>query len=298
MRTRFMPPWAAALLLLAACLIFLPGPAAADPLLITPSTDAAAMAGSLIGSGSGITLVPGSATYAGAASASGFFSGGAGILPFNTGIVLTTGDALNLPGPNTSSGMSPDFSIDNSAPGYTPLQALTGGLATFNASVLSFRFIPTAGVISFRFVFGSEEYNEWVGSEFNDVFGFFLNDTNIALVPGTSTPITVNTINPSSYSAYYTDNTAIPSPLNTRLDGLAGAGLALYATGPVNAGMENTITLAIADTSDAIWDAAVFLQGGSFVQEPPPAPAPASLLLLGTGLLGLGAGWGLKKRSK
>jgi len=53
---------------------------------------------------------------------------------------------------------------------------------TFNAATLTFKFIPTADTISFQYVFGSEEYSEFVGTPFNDTFAFLLNGHNIALI--------------------------------------------------------------------------------------------------------------------
>jgi len=257
--------------------------AQADPLAITTSTNAVDMVNALMCPG--ITVVPGSQSYVGASAASGFFSGGSGILAFDTGIVLTTGNATLLPGPNTKSHFETDFSVNNGAAGYAPLQAINGGISTWDASVLSFSFVPTAGVVSFRVIFGSEDYNDYEETPYNDVFAFYLNGTNIALLPGTSSHINASTVHHYRNETYYTDNPAPSSPLNTRLDGLAGNSTPLYATGPVNAGQTNTIVVAIADTADRSLDSAVFLQMGSFQ----PVPLPATVLLMASGLVGLAA---------
>ncbi len=222
------------------------------------------------------------------------FSGGAGILPFNDGVVLTTGRANQLPGPNTGSGLGDQdlFSGQGAQPGDAQLSAYVGA-PTFNVAVLEFSFVPTQDVISFQYIFGSEEYNEFVGSEFNDIFAFFLNGTNIALIPGTPTPIRINTVNAGAKSAYFTDNTLqAGAPLDTKLDGLVGVRLSLLASGRVNPGVQNAIRLAIADVSDASFDSAVFIRAGSFVNEPPSEiPEPSSWVLCAGALAGLLAWW-------
>ena len=258
----------------------------ASPLVFTASTDAAAMVTNILGPG---IMVVGTPAYASGATGMGSFTGGTGILGFDAGIVLSSGNIYSLPGPNISGSTSTSWDM----PGYGPLDVLSGG-TTHDAAVLSFSFIPTAGVVSFRFVFGSEEYNEYVGSAYNDAFGFFLNGTNIALIPGTGSPVTINSVNLGSNPTYYTNNTG--GLLNTELDGLVGVSRALYATGLVTAGEVNTIALAIADTSDHIYDSAVFIQGQSFIPEPPPVPLPGTMLLLGSGIIALaGLGWRSKK---
>ncbi len=237
-------------------------------------TDAEDLANALIGS-PGVTLVPGSASFTGLNAGSAFFSGGEDFLPFNEGIVLTTGSANQLPGPNTGSTIStPDlnsFQIVNGAitPGDQQLSQLVDA-PTFNAAVLEFKFIPTNDVVSFRYVFGSEEYNEFVGPVFNDIFAFFLNGSNIALIPGSQVEIRINSVNADSNSQFFTDNTLPAAPLNTKLDGLVGVSRALYATGPVNAGQVNTIRLAVTDVFDASRDSAVVIEADSFIDAPPP----------------------------
>jgi len=267
------------------------GSATASPLVIAPAT-AQQMVAALVAGSAGITIVAGSEVYTGDAVASGTFTGGSGILPFNTGVILTSGSAAGAIGPNNNGG----FTVDNSGGSDAQLSALSGQ-NTFDAAVLEFDFIPVAATVSFQYVFGSEEYNEFVGS-FNDVFAFFLNGTNIALVPGTNTPVSVNNVNCGVNPQYYTDNGgggAAPcgnAGLNTQYDGLAGANplFALFALGNVNPGVSNHIKLAIADAGDPVLDSGVFLAGGSFINQPPPVaavPEPTTLALLGAGLGGL-----------
>lgn len=268
--------------LMAAALAALPSIASAA-ITVQTTTNATTMIDNLVGSGSGIDIVEGSATYTGAEMASGTFSGanflGSG---FTSGVVLTSGDATDLDGPNTGNS---DFSENNGfSQGNPRLDAIVSPQTTRNASTLTFSFIPSADVISFQFVFGSDEYSEFVGSTYNDVFGFFLNGENIALIPGTDDPVAINTVNNGdptdpddepSNPQYFTDNDiADGAGLDTKLDGLVGQKLALFATANVTPGEESMIEITIADTSDSSYDSAVFLRSSSFVAEPPPDEPP------------------------
>lgn len=264
----------------------------ADPLIVTTTNDATTLANTLLAGGSGITI--NSATYTGAAVASGTFTGGTGIIGFESGILLTSGSAQIAVGPNNSGSAG----LDNGAPG-TALIA-----DSFNASILEIVFTPTGNQVQFSYVFGSEEYNEFVNSTFNDAFVFLVNGTNFALIPGTMTPVEINTVNNGSNSAFYIDNTGAIQ-VNTQYDGLT---VVLTFVAPVNAGVQNTLQLVIADRGDAILDSGVFIAGGSFAVcgqpgQPPcgtdPIPEPATMLLLGTGLAGIaGKAWRRRKTSE
>jgi hypothetical protein len=179
---------------------------------------------------------------------------------------LTSGSVNSVVGPNNDSGAGPD----NFLPGDAQLTALAGD-TTFDASILTINFTPTGSTIQFFYVFGSEEYNEFVGSPFNDVFGFFVNGVNRALIPNTSTAVAINNINcgfanpgfapagPGTNCSLYVNND--PATHNTQLDGYT---VVLNFTATVNPGVPNTLKIAIADTSDGILDSAVFIARGSF----------------------------------
>jgi hypothetical protein len=267
----------------------------ASPLVVTGKTtaDATALANLLFTAGFTID----GATLVGSSNSTEFqqgtFTGGTGILPFESGVLLTSGNSLLAPGPNST----PSATKSWATAGDTQLNTLSGG-NTQDANILTISFHKTAptspDVISFQYVFASEEYNEFVGSPFNDVFGFFLNGTNIALIPSTTLPVSINNVNCGAHAAYYQSNDPFNSTvggcsgtftaLNTQYDGMAGGlgSLSLFASGTLAPGV-NTIKLAIADTSDSVLDSGVFLKAGSFVNAPPPdVPEPASILLFGT----------------
>lgn len=252
--------------------------AAGAAITVTTTSNADTMVNTMLGNNSGITVTPGTATFTGGTNAAGTFTG-ANFLgsKFTAGVILTTGDATKVNGPN---GGTDDFENSNGGPANTNLDKIVTPQTTHDASTLSFDFVPTNNKISFQFVFGSEEYNEFVGSNFNDVFAFFLNGKNIALIPGTTTPISINNVNggngpsnPAKNSQFFTDNIT-SSKLDTKLDGLVGESMAIFAQGDVTAGQTNHIEIAVADTSDSSHDSAVFLKASSFVDQPPPPPPP------------------------
>ena len=185
----------------------------------------------------------------------GLFSGGATTVGFGSGIVLGSGSISDIAGPNDSDGTSTAFGT----PGDPNLDALIPGLFTQDATILEFDFqCSTSLVASFRYVFSSEEYNEFVDSQFNDVFGFFVNGRNIALLPQTTIPVAINNVNEVRGSQFFRSNEN--GSINIESDGLT---IVLGAEVQINPG-RNHIKLAIADATDTIYDSWVFLQQGSF----------------------------------
>lgn len=166
-----------------------------------------------------------------------------------------------------------------------------------------FDFVSAGNSAYFNYVFGSDEYNEWVASSFNDVFGFFFNGTgvldNVALIPGTTTAVAINNVNNGSHAGYYNDNDpselGTPTPFAFEYDGFTDMFTASILG--LTAGQTYHLTLAIADAGDRVLDSGVFLQAQSFSQTPvQPIPEPCTMILFGTGIAG--AAGILRKRSK
>lgn len=122
------------------------------------------------------------------------------ITGLGNGIILATGDARLIAEANNSSNATKGGYTGNKNRGDKDLSRIGRG-RTFDAAVLEFDFVPISNKLSFEFCFGSEEYIEYVGSPFNDVFAFIINgpglkrNTNLALVPGTQEIVSVNSIN-------------------------------------------------------------------------------------------------------
>jgi hypothetical protein len=222
------------------------------------------LANTLLGSGVAISNV----SYTGVNRAAGTFGDGAGSIGPASGVVLSTGNIADVVGPNSSAYTS----TENGQPGDADLDALIPGYTTHDATVLEFDFVPLTGVITFDYVFGSDEYNEFVNTAYNDVFGFFINGVNQALIPGTTTAVAINNVNGgrpfgtnASNPEYYRNNDCNDPPggctIDTELDGLT---VVLTVTAYVNPGETNHIKLAIADTDDELLDSDVFIEEGSF----------------------------------
>lgn len=189
--------------------------------------------------------------------AAGVFVGGKNSIGIDTGVVLSSGKAKGIVGPNNAA----ISSTANGTPGDAQLDAIIAPIKTFDASVLEFDFVPKGGLLTFNYVFGSEEYNTFVNTGFNDVFGFYINGQNVALVPGTNNPVTINTINNGSNPQFFVDNTTFTHPVH-----INGYTTVLPISVAVNAGQVNHIKLAIADGNDTILDSNVMIAGLSAVK--------------------------------
>lgn len=194
-------------------------------------------------------------TFTGAEVAAGVFQGGEGIIGFDTGIILSTGNIANVVGPNTVE----NIGVANNTNGDSDLDTLSG-FPTHDAAVLEFDFVPQTTEIQFRYVFASDEYNEYVGSNYNDVFAFYVNGQNCAVID--STPISINTVNGTQNSSFYINNDlASGAALDTEMDGLTTV---LTCVATVNPDQTNHVKLAIADATDFVYDAVVFIEQCSF----------------------------------
>lgn len=227
--------------------------------------------------GSGVTVS--NISYNGQPSAIGEFNGVNTNIGLDAGIVITTGTVLdqNSDGPHGPNNR-PDSGFDNASGGYGLLSNLIGGIATEDAAILEFDFVPYSDSVKFNYVFGSEEYLEYVGSTFNDVFAFFIlgpgypTPTNIALLPN-SQPVAINNIHSAASNTfgtfgaanaqYYVDNT---NGTTIQYDGFTEV---LTAKAQVQCGEEYRLIICIADAGDGIYDSGIFLEANSLSSDTP-----------------------------
>ena len=199
-----------------------------------------------------------------------YFNGNGSAFPFAEGIVLSTGNANNTVGPNTS------LSSDNLG---TPIDADLAILFsdTLDTTVLEFDFVPVTNYMSFEYIFASEEYQEFNDNtcHYSDVFAFLIKKvgdpsyTNIAVIPNTTTPVQVTTVHGyvsdnctaqnEEYFGSWNSMTDLNVPINFN-----GQTAVLTAESVVVPSETYHIKLVIADHTNFEYDSAVFLKAGSF----------------------------------
>jgi hypothetical protein len=204
----------------------------------------------------------------------GYFSTTNPNFPFQEGVIIRNGNVNFSSGQYTGS----DISSVCSSMGDPELLAISqasGFSGTINdVSFLKFNFVSAINNISFDFIFSSNEYGTYQCG-FSDVFAFILTNLNtgssqnLAVIPGTTTPVSVLTIrdglyntgcpsvNPEYFSTYTVGSSS--STMNMR-----GYTVPMTASATVIPNNPYSIKLVIGDYNDSAFDSAVFLKGNSF----------------------------------
>lgn len=198
----------------------------------------------------------------------GSFNGINSNIGLKNGIIMSTGNIYDAVGPNNS----PSSGEDLKKAGYTPLQNLLGPDATTqDAAILKFDFYCERDIVQFKYVFASEEYPEYVGTKYNDVFAFFIQGPgipgikNIARIPGSNNiPVAINNVNQNSFQSFFRNNGngILGGGPSVQFDGFTTPFIAEATVIPCQ---KYTIILAISDVSDGLYDSGVFLEAQSFV---------------------------------
>ena len=244
---------------------------------ITPETDATTLANNILGGGITIVGVPTLTGTSQSCTPTGTFTDGfSSGLGIDAGIVITSGEVTLIDNLNDSDAAT----CVAGNPGDAMLTAIVGA-PTFDAAILAFDFEfgdgSVGGDLFFEFVFGSEEYNEFVNSQFNDVFALFVDGTNVALIPATATAVAINTVNcdnpfnfplGGSFCNFFNNNDLNDGgPIfDFEYDGFTDRFVAESLN--LSPGL-HTMAFKIADTSDSILDSGVFIRGESFADNPP-----------------------------
>lgn len=199
----------------------------------------------------------------------GYFDATGTTFPMEKGIILATGNCNVAVGPNTVGGASDNVGV---ATPPDPSDPDLDDIATspiFNPAILEFDFIPSGDSLVFNYIFASEEYLEFVDAGVNDVFGFFISGPgfagpftdgaeNIATIPGTAIPVSIDDLNDADYPEFYVNNDGGD---DVQYDGHTTI---LSARAKVECGELYHIKIAIGDAGDPVWDSGVFLEASSF----------------------------------
>jgi hypothetical protein len=233
---------------------------------VVPDSNAVQLVNNFILSGVTATNVQ----YTGAGGTLGHFTNGSLTnLGMNDGIAMTTGSFDTTRDLSIGDTVGAFANYYNYSAGDSLLNTLIAPWQTYDASILEFDLNPVGNVLEFKYVFASEEYPEYVGSSFNDVFGFFISgpnpaggnyfDQNIAIIPGTSLPVAINNVNSGLNSAYFVDNQALHGQ-TIIFDGFTTVLTAQISVIPTST---YHLKMAIADVEDGIFDSGIFLKAQS-----------------------------------
>ena len=206
----------------------------------------------------------------------GKFTNSNPLFPFPNGIIIRNGIAKYTEGIYT--GLNQSSQLTNL--GDPDLQIISNSSlqtgAVTDVGFIQFDFTPISSSFSFDFIFASNEYGQYQCG-FSDVFAFILTDlttniqTNLAVIPSTTTPVSVKTIRDSAYNSSCTSNNPslfarynVDNPATSAIN-MKGETVLLNASSPVIPNRTYRIKLAIGDYFDGNYDSAVFIKGGSFL---------------------------------
>jgi outer membrane protein OmpA-like peptidoglycan-associated protein len=137
------------------------------------------------------------------------FTSTGNVLKLQKGLILSSGNSYNIAGYNNSHNQSSTFGdVMNPEVDQDLAEIVKGKL--YDLCSIEFDFVPLDNSIQFNYQFGSDEYPEYVDSPYNDVFAFIVSDDstsrNIALIPGTQVPVSINTVNFKTNAEHFIDN--------------------------------------------------------------------------------------------
>ena len=201
-------------------------------------------------------------------SSFGYFEKANSNFPFQNGIVLSTGQASsagNTQNTNPLNEGTADWITD------PDLEAALGITNTLNATSIDFDFISTSNVVQFNYILASEEYFAEYPCLYSDGFAFLIKESgssnpyqNIAIIPGTNTPVNTNTIHDEIVGFCPEENNQYFEGYNVGDTNFNGRTTTLSASASITPNVQYHIKLIIADQTDRNFDSAVFIEGNSF----------------------------------
>lgn len=201
-------------------------------------------------------------------SSMGYFEAQNSNFPIGEGIVLSTGRVSAIAGQNKSGKTTTSM---KEGIGSDPDLSRMVSRQIFNVTVLEFDFIPQYDSLFFDYVFGSEEYPEYVGSPYNDIFCLLIKGPNfpkalnLARVGQPPSTVMINSVNHKKNSNYFIPNykTVADTTIRYTIE-FDGFTTLLTASCRVTRGKLHHIKIAIGNVNDFSYDSGVFLRAGSF----------------------------------
>jgi len=201
-------------------------------------------------------------------SSFGYFERANSNFPFENGIVLTSGDA-NSAGNTTNVNLlhegEENWGTD------ADLENALGVTNTLNATTIEFDFISISNTLEFNYILASEEYFDRWTCYYSDSFAFLIRPagttgpyTNIAVIPGTTIPVTTSSIHDEVVGFCPAENEQYFDGYNLGDTNYNGRTTVMTATASIVPNVQYNIKLIIADSQDQRFDSAVFIEGNSF----------------------------------
>jgi hypothetical protein len=249
---------------------------AAQAISVTQTNNLTALTNAITAGNGGINVT--NISISGQANQFGTFTNATGTYGIGAGIVFSTGNVSDYSdGANTGPGKTTNYGTSQTAAQKSLLTAITGQQNHYDVAQIDIDFDLKAGfdTIFFNTVFGSEEFPEYVNSQFVDGFGLFVNGQNIAFSGGNP----VNIKNPNFQAI-----------TGTELDGVLapnGNPVVTFSQFLGDGKKGNKLTFIIADTSDNRYDSTAYFSalGGAVPPKPVPVPPAVAGVILAGGLL-------------
>lgn len=223
-------------------------------------------------------------TFSGTQNSYGYFNAATSTFPFAEGVLLSTWSSVYSKGPFIREPASGPNSGTSNWTGDADLEQALGISNTSNATSLEFNFTAMTNTISFNYLFASNEYQDNFPCNYSDGFAFLIKEIgtatyqNLAVIPGTNTPVSSKNVHPliAEFNSTTGPKPGCPainetyfgslntSPTNTSPINYSGQTKVLNAQTTVIPGKTYHIKLIIADQGGYYYDSAIFIEAGSF----------------------------------
>ncbi|MFD0863313.1 choice-of-anchor L domain-containing protein [Sungkyunkwania multivorans] len=201
----------------------------------------------------------------------GRFNRAGSSFPFADGFLITSGNATSAGNTMIPTNLSEGT---GSWGGDADLEAALGTTGTLNATVIEFDIVSVTDQISFNYLLASEEYQQNNPCNVADGFALLIRPnatatpySNIALIPGTTIPVGIDTIHPEIVGECAAANETFFAGNNLGATNYEGRTTVLTASASVVPNQSYHLKMVIADQFDAILDTAIFIESGSLVAE-------------------------------